>query len=40
LAELEAPLPDGLMADEDAAGGEDLIDMAQAEWRAENTATA
>jgi len=35
LAELEAPLPYGFMADDDAAGGEDLIDVAQAEWKAE-----
>jgi hypothetical protein len=35
LAELEAPLPYGFMADDDAAGGEDFIDVAQAEWKAE-----
>src|SRR4051812_21257702 len=35
LAKFQAPLPYGLMADDDAAGGEDLIDMAQAERKAE-----
>src|SRR4051812_25386627 len=35
LTELEAPLPHGFMADVDAAGGEDLIDVAQAERKAE-----
>jgi hypothetical protein len=35
LAELQHPLPHRLMADRDAAGGEDLVDMAQAEWKAE-----
>jgi hypothetical protein len=34
LAELETPLPYSLMADRDATGGEDLIDVAQAEWKA------
>jgi hypothetical protein len=35
LAELEAPLPYGFMADRNAAGGEDLINVAQAERKAE-----
>ena len=35
LAELEAPLPHGLVADRDAAGGEDLVHMAQAQREAE-----
>jgi hypothetical protein len=35
LAELEAPLPHGLMADHNATSREDLIDMLQAERKAE-----
>jgi hypothetical protein len=35
LAELQAPLPYGFMADRNAAGGEDLINVAQAERKAE-----
>src|ERR687885_295048 len=35
LAELERPLPDGLVADHDAAGGQHLLDHAQAEREAE-----
>src|SRR3954447_20174361 len=35
LAELERPLPYGLVADEDAAGGEHLLDHAQAERETE-----
>src|SRR4051812_10311711 len=35
LAELERPLPYGLVADDDAAGGQHLLDHAQAEREAE-----
>ena len=35
LAELERPLPNRLVADRDATGGEDLVDMAQAQREAE-----
>src|SRR3954470_14650346 len=35
LAELEAPLPYGLVADRDAARREDLVHMAQAQRKAE-----
>ena len=35
LAELEGPLLHGLMADDDAAGGKNLVDMVQAERKAE-----
>src|ERR671938_560870 len=35
LAELQAPLPHRLMADRDAARGEDLIHMTQAQRKAE-----
>jgi hypothetical protein len=40
LTELETPLPYGLMADDDAACGEDLIDMAQAERKRKYSQTA
>jgi hypothetical protein len=35
LAELERPLPHGLVADDDAAGGQHLLDHAQAERETE-----
>ena len=35
LAELEAPLEHGLVADHDAANCQDLVHVAQAEWEAE-----
>jgi hypothetical protein len=39
LAELAAPLAHGLVADGDAAGGQHLLDHAQAGREAENRAT-
>ena len=35
LTELERPLPHSLMAEDDAAGGQHLLDHTQAEWEAE-----
>lgn len=35
LTELQEPLPDGLMADQDAGGGQHLLDHAQAERKSE-----
>ena len=37
-SEFLGPAPDGLMADDDAPGGQQAFDHAQAEWKAENRA--